>query len=229
MGPIKAVAFGYTRMFNFSGRARRAEYWWFFVWQVLIGIAGSAAVGWQAALRAQADPAFAAMMRNPDAIEAYMISMLGTYALPLAVGYLLLFVIPNLSLTIRRLHDTNRSGWNIFMPTLVGIASGVVGGLLMGGAAAGGSAGGMMIGAVATIVPSLIASIVFLVWLCLPGTNGPNRFGGDPISNRKAPEPAHPAFAPQIDGEARDRAEVARKAAAHDYYKRRVLPSIQKA
>jgi len=229
MGPIKAVALCYARMFNFFGRARRAEYWCFFLWQILLGAGAGTFVAWTAATRAQSDPAFAAMMRSPDAAEAYFAGLIAPYAVPVAVGYLIFFVIPNLSVTIRRLHDTGRSGWNIFMPTVVAIASGVIGVVLMGGSAAASSAAGMMLAMLAISAPAVIASIVFLVWLCLPGTHGDNRFGGDPVTNRKAAEPAHPAFAPQAGGEARDRAEVARKAAAHDYYKRRVLPSIQKA
>lgn len=229
MGPLKAIARGYTRMLNFSGRARRAEYWWFFLWQIAIGAGVGLVFGWQAAQMAATDPAFAAILRDEALLEAYILRLIEPYALPALAAYLVLVMLPNLSLTIRRLHDTNRSGWNIFMPTIVAIASAIGGGVLMGTAAAGGSPSGAILGMVVMVVPGVIASIVFLVWLCLPGTNGPNRFGDDPVHNRRAVEPAHPAFAAQLEGAARDRSEIARRAAAHDYYKRRVLPSISKA
>ncbi|MBL4628264.1 MAG: DUF805 domain-containing protein [Roseicyclus sp.] len=227
MGPIKAVAACYVRMFNFTGRARRAEYWWFAVWQIVLGMGMGGYYGFQTASRLQNDPAFAAMMQRPDEAEAYIIGQVAPYALPIAFGYLVLLVIPSLSVTIRRLHDTDRSGWNIFMPTLVAIVSGIIGAVMMGASAATGSAGGAMLSMLLISIPTFIASIWFLVWLCLPGTRGDNRFGGDPISDRKAPIPFHPAFAGELQGEERDRAEVARRAAARDYYKRRVLPSIQ--
>ncbi len=228
MGLFKAVARCYIRMFDFFGRARRAEYWWFFLWQMLIGAAVGGTFGFQMASRAATDPAFAAMMQDPIRAEAYFNSLIAGYELPLFAAYVLLFILPNLSVTIRRLHDTDRSGWNIFMPTLVGIVSGIGGSVLMGMAAASGSTGGVFAAMFVIIVPTLIASIVFFVWLCQAGTHGDNRFGPDSAPDRPAPEPSHPAFAPALDGEAADRSEVARKAAMSDYYKRHVLPNIQK-
>lgn len=215
-------------MFDFFGRARRAEYWWFFLWQIIVVLGVFVVIGIQAARRAVADPAFAAMMQDPVQAEAYFNSLFIGYEIPIAVGYLLLFIIPNLSVTIRRLHDTDRSGWNIFMPTLVGIASGIGGGVLLGLSAAGGSQLGIMLAMFAIFLPSLIASIWFLVWLCQAGTHGGNRFGPDSAPDRKKPAPAHPAFAPAVDRETADQLASARRAEAHEYYKRHVLGSIQK-
>lgn len=229
MGPIKAVGHCYKRMLNFTGRARRAEYWWFFAWQVLAGAAFLAWVGTLVFRRAQVDPIFATALQNPEQVEAALNSVMVPYAMPLAIANLVLFMIPNLSVTIRRLHDTDRSGWNIFFPTLVSFAAMAGGGFMMIGAAASGSQGGIALAVAVMIIPSLAACIAFLVWLCLPGTRGPNRFGDDPVKDRKAAEPAHPAFAAELHGEERSRAEIARRAAARDYYKRRVLPSIAKA
>lgn len=66
--------------------------------------------------------------------------------------YFLASFIPSLAVAIRRLHDRDMSGW-----WYLGFA-------VMG------------------IVPFVgwIASIAFLVILCLPGTPGHNRFGADP-------------------------------------------------
>jgi uncharacterized membrane protein YhaH (DUF805 family) len=38
----------------------------------------------------------------------------------------------------------------------------------------------VMLGGLCSLL-ALIASIVLLVFWCLPGTNGPNRFGADPL------------------------------------------------
>ncbi|MEX3017794.1 DUF805 domain-containing protein [Gymnodinialimonas hymeniacidonis] len=214
-------------MFDFFGRARRAEYWWFFLWQTLLGGVVGGYFGFHMASRAATDPAFATMMQDPVRAEAYFNSLFAGYEWPIFIGSILLFYIPNLSVTIRRLHDTDRSGWRIFMPALVAFISAIGGIVLTGSAAAGGSAGGVFLASLVMTVPTLIASIWFLVWLCQAGTNGPNRFGPDSAPDRKQPVPAHPAFAPALEGEAADRSEVARKAAARDYYKRHVLPSVQ--
>lgn len=229
MGFAKAVVRCYGNMLNFTGRARRAEFWWFTLWQFLLSVGGTSAAGYYMAARAQSDPALAAALGSPEAIELYMASMLRGYGFHIFVGYMILFAIPNLSVTIRRLHDTNRSGWNIFMPMLVGILSVIVGFLFLGAAIANDSSMGAVVAVVAIYIPALIASIVFLVWLCLPGTHGTNRFGDDSAPGRKRPVIDHPAFAGEMQGADRDRSEIARKAAAQDYYKRRVLPSIQKA
>ena len=223
MGPFRAVGRAYARMFNFSGRASRSEYWWFFLFQFLLYFGLQIAFGAYIA----SDPQLQVAMLDPNGIEAYFQQNPG---LLYHIGYafaasLFVFFMPNLAVTIRRLHDTNRSGWFIFMPTLVGFIAGIVGGVAM--AASGGGAGASII-MIAVVVVSFGASIWFIVVLASAGTHGNNRFGGDPAPNRKRPVPAHPAFAPAMDGEDKDRSEVARKTAAHDYYKQHVLPSIQK-
>jgi len=68
---------------TFSGRARRAEYWWF---SLLYVIAAGAVLG----------VSFAA--------KAPLLSIL---LLPIAV--------PMLSVSIRRLHDTGKPGWRMFV------------------------------------------------------------------------------------------------------------------
>ena len=87
----------------------------------------------------------------------------------------LAILIPNLSVSVRRLHDTDRSGWWILMP-MIPYAVGF-GALISGGAAA--SIAVMILGGVAMFA-GLICAIVLLVWYCSSGTVGPNRFGDDP-------------------------------------------------
>jgi len=192
MGPIKAIVTCYVKIFNFADRARQAEYWWFVLFQTLVIFGAIFAWGYTVAMRVQSDPAFAQFLQSPGGAEAYVNSLFAGYVPYFVVGYVILFWLPMLSVSVRRLHDTDRGGIWLFI----------------------------------NLMP-LIGPIWFTVLMCLPGTRGDNRFGGDPISNRKAPIPFHPAFAGELQGEERDRAEVARRTAARDYYKRRVLPSIQ--
>lgn len=71
---------------DFSGRARRKEYWMFFLFNIII----SFAVGLVGGLIGG---------RN------------GLFALSLPALYTLFIFLPSLAVTVRRLHDTNRSGW----------------------------------------------------------------------------------------------------------------------
>ncbi|WP_224816207.1 DUF805 domain-containing protein [Hasllibacter sp. MH4015] len=190
MGFARAVGRGYVHMFNVGGRARRSEYWWFFVWQLLAGAAIGAAFGFYAAT-------------NPEQVQSWIRQIelsgsvpgeLWTYWAYYMAANFILFWVPGMTVLVRRLHDTDRSGFWYFI----------------------------------SLVP-FIGFIWLIVLLCLPGTHGNNRFGPDSAPDRKVPPPAHPAFAAELQGEERDRAEIARRAAARDYYKRRVLPSIHGA
>lgn len=71
----------------FSGRSRRKAYWFFFLFNVLIGIAASVLDGVLAIATDNALPA----MFNPL--------------------YSLVILIPSIAVSVRRLHDTDRSGW----------------------------------------------------------------------------------------------------------------------
>jgi uncharacterized membrane protein YhaH (DUF805 family) len=65
---------------QFDGRARRKEYWMFFLFNVIISI-----------------------------VLSVIDSMVG---MPVLGGlYFLAIIIPGVAVTIRRLHDTGRSGW----------------------------------------------------------------------------------------------------------------------
>ncbi|MFI8236139.1 DUF805 domain-containing protein [Streptomyces sp. NPDC085866] len=68
----------------FSGRARRQEYWMFFLFNLIISIV---------------------LTVVDRAIGSNVISLIYTLAV----------LLPGLGVTIRRLHDTGRSGWWIFI------------------------------------------------------------------------------------------------------------------
>lgn len=75
------------RYATFSGRARRMEYWMFCLLCIILSIA----VG------------FADGMMNPHSPP----TEIGT----LSLFFNLLLIIPSIAVTVRRLHDTNRTGW----------------------------------------------------------------------------------------------------------------------
>jgi len=72
---------------DFSGRARRREYWLFLLFNILISV-----------------------------VLTVIDFMIGTYSNTLGIGalgciYFLAVLIPSIAVAVRRLHDTDRSGW----------------------------------------------------------------------------------------------------------------------
>ncbi len=85
--------------------------------------------------------------------------------------------IPSLTVAVRRLHDTDRSGLWLLLP--VGIA--IVALIAVGGFS--GLAGGtdsMELGMIVAGLAVVASFGTLLVFFCLDGTRGPNRFGEDP-------------------------------------------------
>lgn len=81
-----AVRSTLTQYAVFSGRARRAEYWWFTLFNIIVMVA-----------------AFVLLTAGGDA--------LGTAGVVLYALVALGLFLPGLAVTVRRLHDTGRSGW----------------------------------------------------------------------------------------------------------------------
>lgn len=77
MDAVKSVL---TQYVGFSGRARRSEYWWFVVFEILVSI-----------------------------VAGIIDRIIGTQLVGLLASLALL--LPALAVSIRRLHDTGRTGW----------------------------------------------------------------------------------------------------------------------
>lgn len=104
---------------GFSGRAPRSEYWFFVLFYVL-ALCAAGLVGGVAG---------------------------GVTGATLLAGIVVLATfLPQLAAGVRRLHDTNCSGWWYLL----------------------------------AFVP-YIGGVIMLVWFCIPGTKGENRFGADPL------------------------------------------------
>ena len=157
------------RYADFSGRSRRMEYWMWILFQFLIGLAF-----WVLMLVLGGS---AMMSGDPTAMASAGAGMMIVWFLYMIVG--LAFFIPSLAVTVRRLHDTNRTGWWILAPLVPYVVAWVS---ILGGAASGGEAGmatGGIIGMVA-ILAALVLGLVLLVFMFLEGTRGPNQYGADP-------------------------------------------------
>ena len=151
---------------NFSGRARRTEFWYFILFSCLLLIVAMAL----------------------DVV---------CFNTPYGVFYLLvaLFLfLPQLAVSARHLHDTGRTSkwllWNYLALLVWAVAALVLSGL---SAFAGGrdASAWFLIVLCGGCVLFFIWEIVFLVWFCLPGTPGENRYGPDPKQpdqEKSAPE-----------------------------------------
>lgn len=157
----------FVKYADFSGRARRSEYWLFQLFQVLACLALIA---------------FMITGLSRGAAGAIAGGMLGMGLIGLLV---LGCLLPNLAVTVRRLHDSNKSAWwmLLYVPgifswghnfqTLANIGTPYNANRSAELAATVGQ--GAMIGMVA-----LLANLTMFILMCLPGTRGPNRFGPDP-------------------------------------------------
>ena len=150
------------RYVGFSGRATRAEYWWWTLATtacvVLLGILGT------------------------------MVPML--YAVE--VLFALAIILPTLAVTARRLHDIGKSGWWILAWIFVGGVSSTIaaiGAALAFGLAFldaflgdGGLAAIGYVVLIVGLVPTVAIYIWIIAWLARQGNAGPNRHGEDPRS-----------------------------------------------
>jgi uncharacterized membrane protein YhaH (DUF805 family) len=90
MSLTDAVSTCFRKWVTFSGRAGRAEYWWFTLFTVLVYTAAFAVV-------------VPITVSSRSAAPLYLLDVLAVVVL-----------LPSLSVFIRRLHDTDHSGWWYF-------------------------------------------------------------------------------------------------------------------
>jgi uncharacterized membrane protein YhaH (DUF805 family) len=114
----EAIKSGFSNYVTFSGRTSRSAYWYWVLFGVLVAMVSGIL---DTAISPLAEPA------------------------PIGAVTSLILFLPGLAVSVRRLHDLDRTGWWILIAfTIVGI-------------------------------------ILLLVWDCMKGTIGPNRYGPDPL------------------------------------------------
>ena len=119
-----AVGSVYANMFNFSGRARRAEYWWDILFTFIVSLILQGGAIYWIFTQFQVTPGVVDEAQFQILLKEYesQIVRWGGYSF---AASLFLYWIPYLAVTVRRLHDTGRSGWWMFVPFLVGIAASI--------------------------------------------------------------------------------------------------------
>jgi uncharacterized membrane protein YhaH (DUF805 family) len=146
----------YRRFFDFSGRSRRLEFWLF----TLINLAITIAFVWLT-IELAPDELYDILAKDEqspaelDRIgylffqDPVIFTLIVVYT-----TYSLFILIPSIAVAVRRLHDSNLTGW-----------------LYLGFA-------------LLSVVPilGLLAPIAFFIVMLLPGSSGANAYGEDPRS-----------------------------------------------
>jgi uncharacterized membrane protein YhaH (DUF805 family) len=118
MSFTEAVQTVYRNYAKFDGRASRPEYWWFVLFYLLVAIAA-----WTIAIALGGAGTFT----DSDTYPYYRYSpspLFSIMLLGLAIFAIATF-LPGLAVAVRRLHDTDKSGWWLllsFVPYIGGIA-----------------------------------------------------------------------------------------------------------
>jgi uncharacterized membrane protein YhaH (DUF805 family) len=119
MNFTQAISSGFNNYVNFTGRAARSEFWYWALFAALASLGG-------------------------ELIDLALFTS-STFTPVQTLVNLALF-LPGLAVSVRRLHDLDRTGWWLLL------------------------------------IFTVIGIIVLLVWDCMRGTVGPNRFGPDPLA-----------------------------------------------
>ncbi len=106
---------------------------------------------------------------------------IATYIIDLGIGmpitrtiFSLATFLPGLAVAVRRLHDLDRTGWWLLLVLVPLVLAGIV-------AVVGANTVVMLVLIVLYLIV-LVGSILLIVWFCTKGTEGPNRFGADPLA-----------------------------------------------
>ena len=152
--PIDWALLPMKRYAQFSGRAPRAEYWWFYLATLVIG--------WVIAIL---DIALGTAKSFGDTGILGLLFTLATF-------------VPSIAVTVRRFHDTNRSGlWLLgFVLLFIPLGLAILLGEKSGEAFSAVSIGTLVVGGLALV----IVGIMMFVFCVTRGDIGENRYGDDP-------------------------------------------------
>lgn len=144
----------FAKYVTFSGRAARSEYWYFFLFVI-----------------------FGALIA--DRIDAAIFPA-GTIP-PVSAMFQIGTFFPFLAVSWRRMHDTGRPGWLVFLPIIVSVAfiflstMGFLSGPNPTSSADPGNTRFVILGAL-----QVVAAVFILWWLSRPSESEPNAYGSPP-------------------------------------------------
>jgi uncharacterized membrane protein YhaH (DUF805 family) len=154
--PWQWMTLPFTKFTILKGRASRAEYWWFMLFGLIVNAA--------------------------TYVLDYLIDNAGLIVGKGHGGYFtvvaaVVLILPQITVSVRRLHDVGRAGWWLLVPLVLGAAAGVSAAMTDGDV--GGT--GMSLPALALLGASVLATLLIFVWSIMRGTPGDNRYGANPL------------------------------------------------
>lgn len=150
--PLDWALLPYQRYAQFRGRSQRAEYWWFTALFALACIMAGI-LSWVAGI----DLPGLLVQKGPIRSEQVFVNPVASAVVGIFALFCVASLIPSLAVSIRRLHDIERSGW-WYVGNTIASALPVIG---------------------------IIFKMIYIAYMCRDGTIGPNRYGPDPKDRRE--------------------------------------------
>jgi len=152
LNPIRWAILPLKKYATFSGRAPRAEYWWFNLAAMIAGL-------------------------GTDYLDSFFsVPVVGVYG-PVSLVFTLALIVPSVAVTVRRLHDSDRTGWWAVMD--VWNYSLVIAGFSgLSIETAMKSIG--LVPALMLILLMLSCGVILFIFMVTPGTKRSNEYGPDP-------------------------------------------------
>ena len=116
----EAVKTCFKKYATFSGRARRSEFWWFNVLNMILAGVSSCMFNWKMSVKSDIESRAMEAIFDQDKMDAILAeasafdNKFAVIMIVVLVLFLLL-LLPSLAVAARRLHDTGRSGWLILL------------------------------------------------------------------------------------------------------------------
>ncbi|MEM9395048.1 MAG: DUF805 domain-containing protein [Pseudomonadota bacterium] len=171
-----AVKSCFAKFVTFSGRASRSEYWWFFLFLVVLNIAAGA-VDWaffSTVTEIETDTGTATVAVSNQPVQTLAAALV---------------FLPHLAVAWRRMHDGGRSGLFALFPLLMLISAVAV--LVFGiGFADMFASGGRMdilftrltlLITIPALIVALVSPLLLFWWLTRPSQPGDNKHGPNPL------------------------------------------------
>ena len=147
MSFFDAVASAFKRYFDFSGRSSRSEFWWFFLFCILLYML-----------------TFSLSINELDQFYEYDPEEFLSNSLNSWFGLaFILTLMPSISISVRRFHDINMSGW---WYAVLQILPSIIAQLI----------------AIFNFI-SFMALLVYLYFMCKEG-GGDNQYGSNPLQSK---------------------------------------------
>ncbi|GAA6159349.1 hypothetical protein NBRC116589_15230 [Ruegeria sp. HU-ET01832] len=170
-----AIRTCFSKLFTFSGRASRSEYWFFFlfivIWSLIAGFI---------------DLQFFTQVATTETETTKSVAATSSQPVQSIVSLIVFF--PHLAVAWRRMHDTGRSGLYALFPLL--LMAGAVAVLVFGiGMASSFQHGGnldvlftraTLLIVIPTLLILMISPLLVLWWLTRPSQPGTNKYGPNP-------------------------------------------------